>query len=329
MANDTSIEWTDVTWNPTRGCRRVSPGCGGAKGEGGCYAERMAARFSGPGQPYEGLVRIGPNGPRWTGAGRLIPEKLVEPLSWKKPRTVFVDSMSDLFFEAFSNEEIAAVFGVMASARTHTFQVLTKRAERMRSWFEWVFSHRSRVGEGAGKIHPFGVIADAAARRGASVSVSSLYEDRGGGPAPWPLPNVWLGVSVEDQQRADERIHDLLATPAAVRFLSVEPLLGPVDLAPWLAPDGPAADGLPCADCGSTSDCDCEAGPVGIDWVIAGSESGPGARAMNEDWVRSLRDQCVGAGTRFFYKQRLEGRRVVSLPMLDGRCWNDMPEARP
>ena len=138
----TKIEWTHrpgttgVTWNPTRGCRRVSPGCGTGTA-GGCYAERQAARFSGPGQPYEGLVEIGKHGPRWTGRGRVVADKLAEPLRWRKPRTVFVDSMSDLFFEGFAFEQIAAVFGVMAATPQHAYLVLTKRPERARAFFEW------------------------------------------------------------------------------------------------------------------------------------------------------------------------------------------------
>jgi protein gp37 len=223
-----NIEWTDRTWNPTRGCTRVSEGCRN------CYAERQAIRQSGPGGGYEGLVASHEGGPRWTGKVRFVAEKLAEPLRWKKPARVFVNSMSDLFHEGLSNEEIAAVFAVMALAPQHTFQVLTKRPARVLAWFAWASSRPAHDGVGqGGTLHPFQVLADAS---GGLVTVGALYAQRGGGPAPWPLPNVWLGVSVENQKAADERIPLLLQTPAAVRFLSVEPMLGPVDLSRWLSP---------------------------------------------------------------------------------------------
>lgn len=263
---DTSIAWTDSTWNPVRGCSRVSPGCGDATG-GGCYAMKMAHRFSGPGMPYEGLTRIGKRGVDWAGFARLVPEQLDAPLRWRKPRRIFVNSMSDLFHESLTDEEILRVFDVMRQCPQHTFQVLTKRAARMRKWFSWVQAM-------PGWPLPLG-------RSGV-----------------WPLPNVWLGVSAEDQQRADERIPHLLATPAAVRFVSVEPQIGPVDLtrvrnagevfAPfnalrrWTSGEGDNS---------------------GIDWVICGGESGPHARPYDLAWARSLRDQCKASGTAFFFKQ--------------------------
>ncbi|WP_163869540.1 phage Gp37/Gp68 family protein [Myxococcus eversor] len=248
---ETSIEWTDVVWNVTKGCSRKSPGCGGGtpgSRKGGCYAERMAIRMSGLGQPYEGLVESTPAGPRWTGKVVLDPAKLDEPLRWKKPRRVFVNSMSDLFHEALSFEDIDRVFATMRLAERHTFQVLTKRADRMREYVEW------------------------ARRR----SVVDGIEVVPGSPITWERahPNVWLGVSVEDRMRV-ERIAHLRATPAAVRFISFEPLLedvGTVDLA-------------------------------GIHWAIVGGESGPGARPMHPVWARRLRDQCVKAGVAFFFKQ--------------------------
>lgn len=270
--SETSIEWTDVTWNPVRGCRRVSPGCEN------CYAEKLAHRFSGPGKPYEGLTRLGPNGVRWTGEARLVPEVLDQPRRWRKPRRVFVNSMSDLFHESLSENDIKLVFAAMASAPQHTFQVLTKRADRMR-----------QVLSGWGG---FGFSA---------------------------LPNVWLGVSVEDQQRADERIPHLLATPAAVRFLSCEPLLEGVRLSPsWLlgrfiecrdeTNDDEQID--PCQGCdavpndgsGGGDYCGAVRGPR-IDWVIVGGESGPGARPFGIDWGISLLHQCAAAGVACFVKQ--------------------------
>ncbi|RKH14332.1 phage Gp37/Gp68 family protein [Corallococcus sp. CA053C] len=307
---ETSIEWTDVVWNPTRGCSRFSPGCGGGTAgnrKGGCYAERMAIRLAGPGQPYEGLVKSTPAGPRWTGKVVLDAEKLAEPLRWKKPRRVFVNSMSDLFHEALSVKDIALVFAVMALARTHTFQVLTKRADVM----------ARTVGSEDFKGLVLSIASMEATRRGLELEPGELR---------WPLPNVWLGVSVEDQQRADERIPELLRTPAAVRWLSCEPLLGPLDLshavgerfcmkckrgllwddhvdassstrAAWIDSECMGA----CPHCGGETDSRFPDERVG--WVVVGGESGPGARPIHPVWVRRLRDQCVAAGTSFFFKQ--------------------------
>lgn len=292
----TKIEWCrsddgslGETWNPVRGCSRVSPGCGGAKGQGGCYAERLAIRMSAEGQPYHGLVRSGPQGPRWTGEVAFDAKALAAPLSWRKPRRVFVNSMSDLFHEALTNEQIAAVFGVMAACPQHTFQVLTKRAERMAEWFKWVTRAAT---ENAG-----GIAAAARARMGAlecalighAAGDEGAFEKRLGANTDWvwPLPNVWIGVSVEDQKRADERIPHLLRVPAAVRFLSCEPLLEHVDLR--LSP--------PC-DC-----CGVEPKHAGIDWVIVGGESGPGARPFDLAWARAVVGQCREAGVACFMKQ--------------------------
>lgn len=325
---DSSIEWCDKVWNPTRGCLRVSPGCGGGcvpgAGDlkGGCYAERQAYRFSGPGQPYEGLVTLGKNGPRWTGKGRLVPEMLALPLRWKKPSRIFVNSMSDLFFEAFSNQDIASVFGVMAACPQHTFLILTKRAKRMREWFEWISKEVAHLEVGIGIKLP----------KGASLEASGCIMMAGGDvipskrfvaaceTTPWPLPNVHLGVSVEDQEYAEKRIPWLLETPAAIRFLSVEPMLGPVDLTriDMLRdliteemrndPDSPKNHHLN-ALTGHI------AGPddildAKIDWVICGAESGPGARPFHLAWVRSLRDQCAQTGAAFFCKQ-LGSRPII------------------
>ncbi len=299
----TKIEWSEITWNPVRGCSRISPGCGGAAGEGGCYAERTAARFSGPGMPYAGLVRTGgKQGPRWTGKLVLDEKTLAAPLSWRKPRRVFVNSMSDLFHESLSDEQIAAVFGVMAACPQHVFQILTKRAERLRDWFRWVRRESQAVHAPTTndlcRIH--------AANHG-------LPPDYAGGP--WPLPNVWIGVSVEDQPRADERIPLLLETPAAVRFLSVEPMLEHVDLGlDMIEPaetdehgNGYAAwahrrtMAHPCDyACGGA-----EVPPTsgGIDWVIVGGESGPGARTCDVAWIRSIVEQCRASGVAVFVKQ--------------------------
>ena len=236
MSAKTSIQWTDRSWNPVRGCSLVSPGCTN------CYAMKMAHRWSGAGQPYERLTRMTEHGPVWTGKIKLIERALEEPLSWKQPARIFVNSMSDLFHEAVSNAFIDLVFLVMAEVQhRHTFQVLTKRPARMLQYCNRPREQRPQ------SWHP-----------------------------NWPLPNVWLGVSVENQATADERIPILLRTPAAVRFLSVEPLLGPVELGDWL---------------------------IDLDWVIVGGESGPCARACDLAWIRALVIECKKWDVRVFVKQ--------------------------
>ena len=298
---DTSIEWATKVWNPTRGCTIVSAGCQN------CYAMGQAHRFSGPGKPYEGLTRLTPTGPKWTGAIRTVPEKLPEPLSWRKPERVFVNSMSDLFHADVPDSFIFEVWHVMARTPWHTYMVLTKRPERMAAWMAKLAdtgpAHIEPVmyrdGQHSGYVTDDEAAAVLASGRAQMfhAMVASWGEPPPGAAAPtydwmegprwWPtvLPNLWLGTSVEDQERADERIPQLLATPAAVRFVSAEPLLGPLDLGPWIYFR------------------DTSARPR-LDWVIAGGESGPGARPMHPDWVRALRDTCAQeAGTAFFFKQ--------------------------
>lgn len=247
----TDIQWTDETWNPTTGCDKVSAGCDN------CYALTMAARLKGMGsQKYQT-----DGDPRTSGPGfglAMHEDTLTAPLRWRKPRRVFVNSMSDLFHPRVTDEFIARVFETMALAELHTFQVLTKRAPRM-----------------------------------ASLLNAPWFADRIG-PQHWPLPNVHLGVSVEDQQRADERIPRLLQTPAWVRFLSCEPLLGPVSLLPFLDHQ--------CDSTGNGHAKQSEYGPR-PDWVIVGGESGPGARRMQLSWARSLVEQCRAAGVAPFVKQ--------------------------
>ena len=211
MSATTGIEWTDATWNPTRGCRRVSPGCEH------CYAETMAVRFDKPGLWGDGLTSNG----RWNGRVVTVPAKLGDPLRWRKPRRIFVNSTSDLFHEDVPNEYIAAVFGVMAACPQHTFQILTKRAERMDVWWEW---YDAQPCTGAGR---------AIECAGKHVRWSKLLPGFVPESRPWPLPNVWLGVSAEDQQRADERIPHLLNCPAAVHWVSYEPALSAVDFTRW------------------------------------------------------------------------------------------------
>ena len=288
----TAISWTDETWNPTVGCTRVSAGCIN------CYAEHAAAmvnRTQGARSVYSDLLRVVDGDPRWNGTVKLLPARLDIPLCWRKGRRVFVNSMSDLFHEGLTNEEIAAVFGVMASTPQHTFQVLTKRAERMRDWFEWV---QERAVDGM-SMFPNDtedwrigqMLAVAARKAGAEVKHAR---------APWPLPNVWLGVSVENQAAADERIPLLLDTPAAVRFLSCEPLLDAVDLRGYL---GNVVGEV--AEAGSARTVALTV-RHGIGWVIAGCESGAGARRADPAWYRALRDQCAAAGVPFFLKQAVE-----------------------
>lgn len=259
----TSIEWTDETWNPVTGCRKISPGCTH------CYAETIAKRF-------------------WKARAftdvRTHADRLDAPLHWRKPRMVFVNSMSDLFHEDVPDAFIDEVFAVMALCPQHTFQVLTKRPERMREYFDVLRDSWPR---------------DRVDSIGAAMNAIRGRPERQPVPVFLPLPGVWLGVSVEDQTRVDERIPLLLATPAAVRFVSAEPLLGPVDLSSvgplrWDVLTGwkPAHDGWPE---GANTD--------RLDWLIVGGESGASARPMHPDWARSLRDQCQTAGVPFFFKQ--------------------------
>lgn len=234
MSDGSAIEWTDATWNPVRGCTKISPGCKH------CYAETFAERFRGvPGHPFEQGFDL-----------RLVESALELPLRWRTPRRIFVNSMSDLFHEAVPEAFIHRVFDVMKRASQHQFQVLTKRSRRM-----------------------------------ASISASLRLPE-----------NVWMGVSVENE-RYLSRIVDLRSVAASVRFLSIEPLLGPIEELPL----------------------------AGIRWVIVGGESGPRARPMDPEWVRSLRDQCRRARVAFFFKQwgGVQKRRTGRL--LDGRTWNELP----
>lgn len=278
MSENTSIQWTDATWNPVRGCSRVSEGCRH------CYAERQAARFSGPGRPFDGFVRIQTGiGPQWTGKVELVEGHLFDPLKWREPRKVFVNSMSDLFHENLPDEAIDRVFAVMAlaQARGHQFQVLTKRAGRMRDYVS-----------------------------AAMPRVAKLLEEELG-PLPegmiWPIRGLWLGVSVESDENHG-RIWELLKTPAAIRFISYEPALGPLDLDKWE---------LLCKDWrrGLT---------IGtyLDWVIVGGESGPGARTFDIAWARKVVAQCKAAGVACFVKQLgAHPQEEITVPR-DGHKWN-------
>ncbi len=242
MSDGSAIEWTDATWNPVRGCSKISAGCKH------CYAETFAERWRGvPGHPYEQGFDL-----------RLVPEKLLEPLRWSRSKMVFVNSMSDLFHKSVPTSFIDAVFETMRIANWHTYQVLTKRAQRLCD-----YTNRR---EWRGVAHP----------------------------------HVWLGVSVEDRRWGVPRIDLLRRSEAAVRFLSVEPLLedlGVLDL-------------------------------TGIDWVIVGGESGPGARPMRREWALSIRDQCRAADVPFFFKQWGGLRKKILGRELDGATYDQFPTLR-
>jgi len=225
--------------------------------------------------------------PVWTGKLAFDEKALLAPLRWKKPRMVFVNSMGDLFHEDCPDEWIDRVFAVMALCPQHTFRVLTKRSGRMREYF--APQAEDRVMD---------LAFDFACSKFGRDEAELYYSF---GRYRWPLPNVWLGVSVEDQQRADERIPDLLATPAAVRWISAEPLLGQVDLKSCWMRRMTLCGECPSSDDGTPIDCACA--DESLDWVVAGGESGKGARPMHPDWARSLRDQCAAADVPFFFKQ--------------------------
>ncbi|UEM08610.1 phage Gp37/Gp68 family protein [Bradyrhizobium barranii subsp. barranii] len=278
MATASKIEWTGHTWNPLAGCSVLTPGCKR------CYAMKMAARLEAMGQAlYVGLTESTKAGPVWTGVMRQASQDvLLAPLRRKKPTTYFVNSMSDLFHENVPDTWIDQVFAVMALAPQHTFQILTKRAARMQRYFElWP--------EGAARFHHV------------ALEAHKINPDLPSGMPDgwvwqlqkrWPLPNVWLGVSTERQQEADERIPHLLQTPAAVRFISAEPLLGPINLTS-INHRGVVGGHSALHDRGLGK----------LDWVIVGGESGAGSRPMHPAWARVLRDQCAEAGVAFFFKQ--------------------------
>ena len=291
MSDHTHIEWSDATWNPITGCSVVSAGCKH------CYAMRLAGTRLRDHPSRTGLTRETSAGPVWTGEVRLNEGWLDQPLRWKKPRRIFVCAHGDLFHESVPNAWIDRVFAVMALAPQHTFQVLTKRPERMLDWFQ---------------RNPYkGILGLADIIRASRPHLCSVGISD---PNITPWPNVWLGTSVENQATADERIPLLLATPAAVRWISAEPMIGPLDLSRnglWLIQRWKPCDSLPTAPW-------CPDDPMKwwwapqvlrgsgqklIDWVVAGGESGPGARPSHPDWVRSLRDQCQAAGVAFFFKQ--------------------------
>lgn len=304
MAEHTKIEWArhpatglGATWNIVTGCAVVSPGCTN------CYAMKLAGTRLKHHPSRQGLTAPSKAGPIWTGETRFNEQWLTQPLGWKKPHGIFVAAHGDLFAEGVTDDQRDRIFAVMALCPQHIFFVLTKRPERMREYLA-----KQEHSSALGMAISFGAQANRILRD-ALRALTSLPD--------LPLPNVWLGVSVEDQPRAKARIPVLLDTPAALRFISAEPLLGPIDLeSAWYGES--ALDSECWGDCGW-----CEKGlpPLhncqrdqprvkggyetrsGLDWVIAGGESGPDARPSHPDWFRALRDQCREAGTAFFFKQ--------------------------
>lgn len=300
MGDRTGISWADATWNPVVGCSRTT-----SKACEHCYAIRDVNRMAGHPNAKVAAANAGLTKWKggatdgfldWSGEVRTFPDRLTVPLRWKRPRRIFVNSLSDLFHPSVPDEFIDRVFAVMALVPQHSFQVLTKRPERM---LRYCLNRMDMVGPVFNLLVSLG-----------HLSLSDSAVGVGFGSTQWPLPNVWLGVSVEDQKTADERIPLLLQTPAAVRFLSIEPLLGQIILAKSDLDgqcDHPCQEYLEEGSCG----CTCISGPwkhngkawPAIDWVIVGGESGPGARPMHPDWVRSIRDQCQAAEVPFFFKQ--------------------------
>ena len=296
MSDRTHIEWTDATWSPVTGCTKVSPGCEH------CYIERTppfrmnGRKFRRPGAHVPecrvvtasdwhrmqeviectcpSSISIGAT----TGVV-LHPDRFGKPLSWRKPRKVFVCSMADLFHDHVPDEYIAQVFAVMALSSRHTFQVLTKRSARLRSLLA-----SDRFVDEVGRT---------ATEMWAGPGWHHATDTQWPG---WPLPNVWVGVSAEDQHWADIRIPALLETPAAVRWVSAEPLLGPLDLDEWMWQDDPTA-------CSDPEHCSPRVPSSALSWVVVGGESGPHARPMHPQWARDIRDQCAEAGVPYLFKQ--------------------------
>lgn len=302
----TKIEWADAVWNPITGCTPISEACDH------CYAKRMAARLAGRyGYPEDDPFRVTVH---W--------DRIEKPMHWIKSTRIFVCSMADLFHQDVNDLDIERVLAIASLCQQHTFMILTKRPSRALNFFQWTDGLENRSEQIARAAEHIGKITWDA--RG---DQQHLY-DRAITPGSrrvlpgWPLPNVWLGVTAENQARADERIPILLQIPAAVRFVSVEPMLGPVDLEQWItdpmiasSPDQRVPDRID-----------------GVNWVICGGETGPGARPMAPEWVRSLRDQCATAAVPFFFKQWgswWKGRLPQDgMNIIDGREWHELPKVK-
>jgi protein gp37 len=346
MSGDTKIEWATKVWNFLRGCSKVSEGCRN------CYAIKQANRFAGERMPYEGLVKKTNGVLNWTGEVQRAPQVLKDPLSWKKHERIFMNSMSDMFHESVEDWVIDEAFGivlacyVLENRQSHTFMSLTKRPERQRKYFsadpKELIKRWSESMDGVVILDDPDVLFSEYV---ASFDTKNLF----------PLPNYWAGVSVEDQETADKRVPEILQVPASIIFLSMEPLLGPVDLSKWLLTHGWAPSyydpdnihGHP----------NSEPTNEHIQWIVAGGESGSNARPMHPDWVRSIRDQCQAAGVAFHFKQYGEwapgsnfsdhipsgksfdfgeglddnhsvwrvGKKKAGR-LLDGRTWDEFPE---
>lgn len=296
-----AIQWTDETWNPLVGCSKASEGCRN------CYAIQAAAAVLRRLEPtaksetgratveaYRAALKLDGMSPNWSGRAVPMPHQLDKPLRWKSPRRVFVNSMSDLFHPTVDDGYIAAVFGVMAATPRHTFQVLTKHPERAARWFKWVDGEArdSMRHRPSGEVGSMVWCRDAVLKREACRY--GLQRDALDHLQPWPLPNVWLGTSVEDQSFADKRIPALLDCPAAVHWVSYEPALGPVDFGPWLPERGVSF---------TNADGQVVDGPPRLGWLVVGGESGAGARPFLADWARSTIRQGRRAGAPVFVKQ--------------------------
>ena len=268
MGDNSKIAWTDATLNFAYGCQKVSPACAN------CYAVGMVRRLVNCGHVDLCGLTVPPTMPAqdWSGGVVVKPERIEQALHWKKPRRIFINSLSDTFHDAIPENVLGHLWAVMRETPQHTYQILTKRPERMLSY----------IGRGRDRIQW----------------------------PQWPLPNVWLGVTVENQAMADKRIPLLLNTPAAVRFVSMEPLLGPVDMDDYVW---------------ERDSRDWGQDRPGLDWVIVGGESGPNARPMHPEWVRTIRDQCQEAGVPFFFKQWGEWRPAHADECFSGNMttvWN-------
>lgn len=316
MGFKSEISWTESTWNPLRGCTKVSAGCKN------CYAMGVAERFSGPGMPYEGLAHKVAGKAEWTNKVMLVPDKLLEPVRWKKPRLIFVNSMSDLFHEGVPTEYIINVLAIVAACPQHTFQILTKRPERMKRVLKILETAITFYIDATGDMPQV----NEQMRTLAAVP----------GFRCWPLPNVWIGVSVEDQKTADERIPLLLETPAAVRWVSYEPALGPVDferIAVVEKDDGTDTgfDVLRGAQWRWVDQGEYGRECNSLDWIVIGGESGLHSRPFDPQWATDIiytRDRSVLPAddrirTRLFVKQM--GSNPCGMTLKD-RKGGDMSE---